>query len=152
MGTQATSSLARSVLALLAAAIAAATDGAYFALIHAQGGTPTNGGVVPFVAAYIGAIAIAAFLGALFNLAHRDRAAQTSLVAGAVASGGMAFVGIFSIGLGLLVAACLLAIAAVGISPPHRPPGAWVPVFLAAVTALCVLVAGFAITGAFWGR
>ena len=153
MTTRAFSPDSPSVLALAAAVICAATDGAYLAAIHAQGATPANGSVVPFVAAYVAAIASLAILGVVLTRGRRrGRAAAGVLVTAAVASGALGFLAIFSVGIGLLVGACLLAVAAAGVTKRDSASVPWVPTSLGAATALGVLIGGFTLTGAFWGH
>lgn len=150
--TRAFSPLEPSVLAVTAAGITAAADGAYLAEIHAQSATPPSSGVVPFVAVYIASIAILAIVGAVLKVKHCNAAAVTALVTGAVASGAIGFVAIFSIGLPLLVVACLLALASAAVTARGNQPVAWLPPTLGALIALGVLVGGFTLSGVFWGR
>ena len=66
-------------------------------------------------------------------------------------SGALGFLGIFSIGLGLLITAGLLLLAAFGFESHARRPGAGVARLVGAVGAVAVLIAGFVLTGVFWG-
>jgi hypothetical protein len=133
------------VVALLAAVAAAATDWGYLSLIRAQNATPPNPGVVPFVSAYVAAIAVAGVLGAVLILWDKTTAAETVLVAAAVGGCVLGVLAIFSIGLALLITSILLAMAAGGVAPKHRALAGWVLPALGVWIALGVLVAGFAI-------
>lgn len=141
----------RKVTAAVVAAVAAyTTDIAYVALILGQGGfDPT--GVAPFLMAYIAAIAAAAVLGAVLIFRGRSTTADVVLVTAAAGSGALGFLGIFSIGLGLLVTAGLLLLAAFGFEQHARRPGDWKAPLIGAVGAIAVLVAILTITGVFWG-
>jgi hypothetical protein len=133
------------VVALLAAVAAAATDWGYLSLIRSQNATPPNPGVVPFVSAYVAAIAAAAVLGAVLILWEKRRVAETVLVAAAVGSCALGVLAIFSIGLALLITAILLAMAAGGVAAKHRALAGWTLPALGVLIALGVLAAGFAI-------
>ena len=130
------------VAGLLAAVAATATDGAYLALIRSQNATPPNAGVVPFLVTYIAAVAVAGVLSAGLILQERRTLAKTLLVSAA-----LGFIAIFSIGLGLLITAGLFGVAALGLAPS----AARIAPLLAALTAVGLVIAGFTITGVFWG-
>lgn len=130
----------------IGAVAAAATDIAYFALV----GQDANG-VEPFLLIYIAAIAAAAVVGAVLIVRERSATAEVVLITAAAGSGALGFLGIFSIGLGLLVAAGLLLLAAFGFEPHARRPGDWKAPLVGAVGAIAVLIAGFTVTGVFWG-
>jgi hypothetical protein len=137
----------KATAAVVAGVAAATTDVAYVALIIGQNGTGPNPGVVPFLLVYIAAIVAAAVL--IVN--GRSARADVVLIAAAAGSGALGFLGIFSIGLGLLITAGLLLLAAFGFEPHRRHPGDWIAPLVGAGGAVGLLVAGFAITGVFWG-
>lgn len=139
------------IAALLAAVAAIATDAAYVALVRSQDATPPSPGVVPFVAAYVGAIAVAALAGAGLILRERTTAARTVLIAAAAGSAALGFLAIFSIGLALLITAGLLSMSALGISARAQPPMPWGTLLLGVLLAVGILVGGFTIAGVFWG-
>jgi drug/metabolite transporter (DMT)-like permease len=142
----------RKVTAAVVAAIAAATtDVAYVALIIQQNATGPNPGVVPFLLVYIAAIAAAAVVSTVLIVNGRLDRADVVLIAAAAGSGALGFLGIFSIGLGLLITAGLLLLAAFGFEPHARRPGDWKAPLVGAVGAVAILVAGFTISGVFWG-
>ena len=119
----ATSAIARrrKVIAAVVAAIAAATtDVAYIAVIIEQNATGPNPGVVPFLVVYIAAIAAAALLSAVLITRGRSATAEVVLISAAAGSGALGFLGIFSIGLGLLITAGLLLLAVFGFEPHAR--------------------------------
>lgn len=150
----ATSAIARrrKVIAAVVAAIAAATtDVAYIAVIIEQNATGPNPGVVPFLVVYIAAIAAAALLSAVLITRGRSATAEVVLISAAAGSGALGFLGIFSIGLGLLITAGLLLLAVFGFEPHARRPGGWAAPTAGAVGAIAILVAGFTLTGVFWG-
>jgi hypothetical protein len=134
--------------ALLAAAAATATDCAYLALIHSQGGTDPLSGTVPLVSGYIAAIAVTALIGLAFALAGWMTAAKTAFLAAAAGSATLGFLAIFSIGLALLITTGLLATAAGTTGPiPGTRPWLW-PVSCSLV-AMLGLIAGFVVIGTF---
>jgi hypothetical protein len=141
----------RKVTAAVVAAIAAVTtDVAYVVLIVGQGAfDPT--GVEPFLIVYIAAIAAAAVLGAVLILRGPSTSVDVVLVTAAAGAGALGFLGIFSIGLGLLITAGLLVLAAFGFAPHARRAGDWKAPLVGAIGAVAVLVAGFTISGVFWG-
>ncbi len=126
------------------------TDIAYVALIVSQG-TFDPTGVEPFLMAYIAAIAVAAVIGAVLIFRGRSETAYLVLVTAAAGSGALGFLGIFSIGLGLLLTAGLLLLAAIGFESDARLPRDWKAPLAGALGAIAVLVAIFTITGVFWG-
>ena len=134
--------------ALLAAVAAAMTDIAYVALILSQGATPPQPGIVPFVIGYIAAIAAASLIGMRSVFLGRLPAAQAVFLSGAAGSAALGFIGIFSIGLPLLITAALLSVAAQSIPAVHRP-NAWVWPVSGALIAIVVLIAGFVVAGTF---
>jgi glucan phosphoethanolaminetransferase (alkaline phosphatase superfamily) len=134
--------------ALLAAVAAAATDFAYVVLIVSQGATPPQPGIVPFVIGYIAAIAAAALIGMWSALFGRPSAAKAVFLAAAAGSAALGFIGIFSIGLPLLITGALLSVAAQAIPAMHRP-NPWLWPVAGAVIAIVVLIAGFVVAGGF---
>lgn len=134
----------------IAAVAALTTDIAYVALIVGQG-TFDPTGVVPFLMAYIAAVVGAATLGAVLLVRGRRATADVVLISAAAGSGALGFVGIFSIGLGLLLTAGLLLLAAFGFEEHARGSGDWKAPLAGAAGAIAVLVAIFTITGVFWG-
>ena len=107
--------------------------------------------MVPFVAAYVGLTAITALVAGVMTLGGHRRAAVTPMVSAAVAAGSVGFLAIFSVGLPLLVAACLLAVAAVSVAAPTSPSMSRVPSLIGALAAVAILIGGFTLTGVFWG-
>jgi hypothetical protein len=134
--------------ALLATAAAATTDVAYVALILTQGATPPQPGIVPFVIGYIAAIGAASLVAMRFVSLGRLPAARTVFLSAAAGSAALGFIGIFSIGLPLLITAALLSVAAQSIRAMHRPT-AWVWPVSGAIIAIVVLIAGFVLAGGF---
>lgn len=131
---------------LLAAVAAAATDWAYLtAVVHSQNGPP---GIVPFITGYIAAIAAASILGTACVLGGRPAAAKTVFLSAAAGSAALGVIGIFSIGLALLITAALLSIAAATI-PPIRRPNPWVWPVSGAAVAIAALIVGFVAVGTF---
>lgn len=106
-----------------------------------------NAGVVPFLIAYIAAVALIAALSVWLILSEHRTIAKTMLVAAAAGCGALGILAIFSIGLGLLITAGLLAMAALGVAPQASR----LPQLAGALGAIGVLVAGFTLTGVFWG-
>ena len=141
----------KATAAVVAAVAAATTDVAYVVLIVQQNATGPNPGVVPFLMVYIAAIVAAAVLAALMIISGRSATADVVLITAAAGSGALGFLGIFSIGLGLLVTAGLLLLAAFGFETHARRPGDWKVPLVGAVAAVAILIAGFTITGVFWG-
>jgi hypothetical protein len=141
----------KATAALIAAVAAAATDIAYIALIVGQNANGPNPGVEPFLLVYIALIAAAAVVGAFLIVRGRFVTADAVLISAAAGGGALGFLGIFSIGLGLLMAAGLLLLAAFGVEPHARRPGDWKAPLMGAVGAVAVLIAGFTVTGVFWG-
>jgi hypothetical protein len=136
--------------AVVAAIAAATTDIAYVALIVDQGTfDPTS--VAPFLMVYIAAIAVAAVLGAVLIFRGRSATASVVLITAAAGSGALGLVGIFSIGLGLLLTAGLLVLAAFGFESDARLTRDWKAPLAGVVGAIALLVAIFTITGVFWG-
>ena len=133
--------------AVLAAVAAAATDVAYVSVIIAQNATGPNPGIVPFLIVYIAAIAAAAALSVALMLRGQTVAARTLLVSATSGSAALGIVGIFSIGLALLITAGLLAMAAFQLERPMPRPRRWVPALLGSLLAVGALIAGFAIWG-----
>jgi hypothetical protein len=107
--------------------------------------------VVPFLVAYIGAVAVAAACGAALILLDKPVAAQTVLVSATAGSAALGFLAIFSIGLALIITAALLASAAIGPAPGANRSAGWVPPLVGALAAIAILVAGFTLSGVFWG-
>jgi hypothetical protein len=134
--------------ALLAAVAAAATDFAYVVLIVSQGATPPQPGIVPFVIGYIAAIAAAALIGMWSALIGRPSAAKAVFLAAAAGSAALGFIGIFSVGLPLLITGALLSFAAQNVSL-LRHPNAWLWPVSGAIMAIVVLIAGFVVAGGF---
>ena len=141
----------KATAAVVAGVAAAATDVAYIVVIIEQNASGPNPGVVPFLVVYIAAIAAAALLSAVLIARGRSATAELVLITAAAGSGALGFLGIFSIGLGLLITAALLLLAAFGFEPHARRPGDWKAPLVGAVGAIAVLVAGFTLTGVFWG-
>jgi hypothetical protein len=75
-------------------------------------------------------------------------AAKTAFLAAAAGSATLGFIGIFSIGLALLITAGLLSVAAgtVGPIPSARP---WLWPVLCSLIAMVVLIGGFFVIGTF---
>lgn len=140
----------KATAALVAAVAAATTDIAYVALIVGQNANGPNPAVVPFLVVYIAAIAAAAVIGTVLIVRQRCPAADVVLITAAAGSGGLGFIGIFSIGLGLLITAGLLLLAVFGFEPHARRPGDWKAPLVGAVSAVVILIAGFTLTGVFW--
>ena len=141
----------RKVTAAVVAAIAAgATNVAYVALIAGQSSSPTPG-VVPFLLVYISLIAAAAAVSAVLIVNGKSESADVVVITAGAGSAALGFLGIFSIGLGLLITAGLLLLAAFGFEPHARRRGDWKAPLVGAVGAIAVLVAGFTISGVFWG-
>jgi len=141
----------KATAAVVAAVAAATTDVAYVAVIVEQNATGPNPGIVPFLVVYIAAIVAAAVLSAVLIARGRSATADIVLITAAAGSGALGFLGIFSIGLGLLITAGLLLLAAFGFEPQARRPGDWKAPLVGAVGAIAVLVTGFTLTGVFWG-
>jgi hypothetical protein len=136
--------------AMLAAVAAVATDGAYFALIYSQNATGPNPGIVPFIAVYIAAIAASAVVAAALMVRGQTTAPWSVLVSATTGSAALGFLGIFSIGMGLLVTAGLLGAAAVSLERTTRP-ATRLPAIVGSLTAIAILIAGFVVSGVFWG-
>jgi|HubBroStandDraft_6_1064221.scaffolds.fasta_scaffold1078711_2 hypothetical protein len=138
----------RKATAAAAGAIAAgATNAAYVFLVA---GNPTPG-VVPFLLVYISLIAAAAAVSAVLIVKGESASADVVMITAAAGSAALGFVGIFSIGIGLLIAAGLLLLATFGFEPHARRPGDWKAPLAGVVGAIAVLVAIFTISGAFSG-
>lgn len=131
--------------AVLAAVAATATDGAYASLIISQNATGPNPGIVPFLIVYIGAIAAAAVLSVALILREQTPAAWTLLVSATTGSVALGIVGIFSIGLALLITAGLLSMAAFRLEHTVPRPTRWLTALAASAIAIGTLIAGFAI-------
>ena len=123
--------------ALIAAGIALAVDALYLAIIQSEGEGELTSGRVLFVAACVGGAALA-LISALF-LAPRVRAIL--LTAAAAMLGVWAVLGSFSIGL-LLVPAAILAALAAGHAVADARREAW----LAGVGAVVLAAAGLFLT------
>jgi hypothetical protein len=134
--------------ALLAAAAATATDCAYLALIHSEDASDPLPGTVPLVSGDIAAIAAAALIGLALSLTGRATAAKTAFLAGAAGSAMLGVIGIFSIGLPLLITAGLLsgAAGAVGPIPGPRP---WLWPMVCSLIAVVAAIGGFFVIGTF---
>lgn len=141
----------KATAALVAAVAAATTDIAYVAVIVGQNANGPNPGIVPFLVLYIAAIAAAAVLSTVLIVRRQSRTADVVLISAAAGSGALGFIGIFSIGLALLITAGLLLLAAFGFEPHARRPGDWKLPLVGAVGAVAILIAGFTLTGVFWG-
>ena len=141
----------KATAAVVAAIAAATTDVAYVAVIVEQNATGPNPGVVPFLVVYIAAIVAAAVLSALLIFRGRSATADIVLISATAGAGALGFLGIFSIGLGLVITAGLLLLAAFGFEPHARRPGDWIAPLVGAVSAVAILIAGFTLTGVFWG-
>lgn len=135
------------VAALVASIAATATDGAYLTLIRSQDGTPPHPAVVPFLVVYIAGVAVAGAASVVLILRDHRGTAKTVLTAAAAGSAALGFLAIFSIGLGLLITAGLFGMAAFGMAPT----AARMPQLMAALGAVGLLIAGFTVTGVFWG-
>jgi hypothetical protein len=133
---------------LLAAVAAAATDWGYLAIIHSQNALPPLPRVVPFITGYIAAIAAASVVAIACVLGGRPAAAKTVFLSAAAGSAALGCIGIFSIGLALLITAALLSIAAAAI-PPFRRPYAWVWPVSGAAVSIAALIVGFVAVGTF---
>ncbi|MDQ2960098.1 MAG: hypothetical protein M3R48_03490 [Candidatus Dormibacteraeota bacterium] len=131
----------QALVALVAAVAAVTTDVGYLQLIGSQGSAP-GGRVVAFIAAYIGAIAVAAGVAAVLIIRRHATAAGTVLAGAATGSMALGVLGIFSIGLALLITAVFLGIAAAGTIPAHRRAADWLPQVGAGAAWLVVLAAG----------
>jgi hypothetical protein len=137
--------------AVLAAVAAAATDGAYLGLINSQQATGPNPGVVPFITLYIAAIATAAVVAVALMLRGKPSAAWPLLVSATTASAALGFLAIFSIGLALLITAGLTGSAALRLEQLVPTSRRWQPALVGSFSAIVVLVAGFVVSGVFWG-
>lgn len=127
----------RRAMALTAAVAGAVIDVAYLRLIADQAtGVDAR---VAFVAGYIGLAAALALVGAI-RMARDDRLAHAALLGSATGFIGIGVVALFSIGLSLLIAGVLAALAVV----PRRV-GASVSVGVI-VGALAILAVGLAAT------
>src|ERR1700682_4728465 len=139
----------RGVLAAMLAAVAAvATDGAYLALINSQNATGPHSGIVPFIAVYIAAIAASAVVAAALMVRGQSTAPWSVLVSATTGSAALGFLGICSVGIGLLVTAGLLGAAAVSLERTTRP-ATRLPAITGSLTAIAILIAGFAQAGRF---
>ena len=141
----------KATAAVVAAVAAATTDVAYVAVIVQQNASAPHPGVVPFLLVYIAGIVAAAVVAAVMIVTGRSAPADVVLITAAAGSGALGFIGIFSIGLGLLITAGLLVLAVFGFESHARRPGDWKGPLVGAVSAVVILIAGFTITGVFWG-
>jgi hypothetical protein len=139
------------IAAVLAAVAAAATDGAYLGLINSQQATGPNPGVVPFITVYIAAIAVAAVIAVALMLRGTPSAAWPLLVSATTASAALGFLAIFSIGLALLITAGLMGAAALRLDQTLPSSRSWRPALIGSVIPIAVLIAGFVVSGVFWG-
>lgn len=130
----------RNLPALVAAALAAATDVAYLAIVRAER-TAWISARVAFVAGFIGLAAALALLGAAGD--PRRRTLALGAASGMLLSAGL--VGIFSIGLPLLLAA-LPAARAWRVAARHAPRAATLASLALAACCPAVLVGGIALT------
>lgn len=137
--------------AVLAAVAAIATDGAYISLILSQNATGPNPGIVPFLMVYIAAIAAAAVLAVALMLKGQTPAAWALLVSATTASAALGVLAIFSIGLALLITAALMGVSAFRLEHTVPRPTRWLPALLGSAFAIGLLIAGFALSGVFWG-
>lgn len=133
---------------VLAAVVAAATDGAYLAIIHSQDAFQPLPRVVPFITGYIAAIGAAAVVGIACVLAGRSAAAKTVFLSAAAGSYVLGLIGLLTIGIALVITAALLSVAAATI-PPMRRPNAWVWPVSGAAVAIAALIGGFVVIGTF---
>jgi hypothetical protein len=141
----------RGVMAAVLAAVAAtATDGAYLALIISQN-SPGPLGVVPFISVYIAAIAGAAVVAVALILEQKTVAAWAVLVSATTASAALGFLGLFSIGIALLITAGLLGAAAFRLEQNLPTSISRLPALIGSVIAIAVLIAGFVASHVFWG-
>jgi hypothetical protein len=138
------------MLGLLGTVAAAGTDIGYLMLLSQQGAIANDPyvGRVLFVALFVAGIATAGLAGtALLLLRRRPRVAQLALGMAAAGAAALGVLGIFSIGVGLLLTSILLAIAAVAAAPMRRGlPGVTLPT-IAITVPLLVLAVGFIMTG-----
>jgi len=131
-------------LAIVAAVIAAVLDVLYLGIVRSQPG-PSDGQYlrVPFVAAFIAVLAIAAAL-SVRQSAAKIRPALLALSATGLLTTG--YIALFSIGLPLLIAGALAFVAAVlSVTRSPRPAGAMRALAGALVAAL-IFVGGFDLT------
>lgn len=130
----------RRVMALAAAVAGAVIDVGYLRLIVDQA-SGVDARVV-FVAGYIGLAAVLALVGAI-RMGRDDRLAQAALLGSATGFIGIGVVALFSIGLSLLIAGVIAAMAAIAVGP--RRVGASIAVGVI-VGALAILAVGLAAT------
>jgi hypothetical protein len=115
----------------------------YIGVIRSQGSGPPDWLTVPFVASYMVAASLALLVSQWPGFASGARASLRAAAAGGLLV--LGFLGAFSIGLPLLLAGVLAAIAAVTTASRVRGAAlAAVPV--AALLAVAVLVAGFEVS------
>jgi hypothetical protein len=130
-------------LAGVAALIASVVDILYYGFVMNQGARDPLAWRVVFVAGFVAILAVAA------ALAARDSStALRPALLGLSAVGllGMGFIGIFSIGLPLLLAGALAFIALLASLRASRQPGGLVKAGAGALLALAVFLGGFQVT------
>jgi hypothetical protein len=130
-------------LAGVAAIIAAVVDVLYYGFVHHQGGHDPLGWRFPFVATFIALMAITAALSTRTS-ATTWRPALLGL--SAIGLLAMGFIGIFSIGLPLLIAGALTCVALIFALTESRQPAGILKAGAGALLALTIFLAGFEAT------
>ena len=130
-------------LALVGAGIALVVDVVYLGIIEGQPGDGALSLRVPFVAAFIGLMAVASWIGAR---ARMERYAPPLLALSGAGLFAMAAIALFSIGLAIMLAAVPVLIAAVAATARARSQRALVQALGGALVALAVFVVGIAST------
>jgi hypothetical protein len=130
----------RSVRVLVAVGFVAtvALDALYLAIIAGQGATPPSRFVVPFVASYFGAIALA-MLASLFVPPVIRSGLRAASAAGLVLIG---FLTALSIGLAVLIAGAICGACAAATIGSNRRATTIVSAVIGAVLAVAVLLVG----------
>ena len=127
-------------LAVIAAVIAGVTDALYFGIVAGQGGHDPIRWRVAFVATFVAVLAITAALASRGSASAWRPALLGLSTIGLLAMG---YVGIFSIGLPLLVAGALAFIALLTSLRASRQPSAFLNAGAGALTALVIFFGGF---------
>ena len=130
-------------LAGVAAIIAAVVDVLYYGFVSHQGGHVPLGWRVAFVATFIALLAITA---ALSTRASATPWRPALLALSAVGLLSMGFIGIFSIGLPLLVAGALACVALILSLIAARQPAGSLKAGAGALLALAIFLGGFEVT------
>jgi hypothetical protein len=128
---------------MMAGALVGLVDLGYLAMVMGQ---PRDGGVslrIPFVAGFIGLMALAVGLSAWRRLEGRAPLLLSLAAIGLLATGMLA---IFSIGIVLLVAAVPVFVAGVQAFLRSRQPSGWLHAMAGAAVAVGVLIVGLQLT------